>query len=177
MPSLQEFYLPRPPFRVISDSEVVQEHYVDCRRNGTSHSLAEMFAFRRGPALDTDTMWISERTARRDGNLGDETLLREAKAAGVNVRRAEYKSGLARYPGDPEAWVESKADCIRVAAKRGLTLEGGVNYTPPEIDEPAPLRKPYRVADDILSREVARRTLERGEPVDREQVAEECSGR
>jgi hypothetical protein len=84
-------------------------------------------------------------------SLAGKTLLAEAKAAGVNPRGKVYKGGLADFPGDPRAWVESRGDCIRLAEERGITLEGGINYKPPETVAPTDWSdKPYRVADDII---------------------------
>lgn len=150
MPSLARFLRPHPPFRIISLNPAVQDHYVQCRREGTGHRLAEMFALQAAPALETDTRWIDG----HDASVNPESyygsrVLEDARAAGVNTRRAVYKSGLARYAGDPEAWVESRADCVRRAEALGLELEGEINYKPPERDLPEP-KKEYRVAPDIV---------------------------
>jgi hypothetical protein len=109
-----------------------------------------MFAHQSGPALNTDTRWLSghDFTVNPD-ELEGATLLNEARAAGVSTRGKVYKGGLARFPGDPEAWVESRGDCVRRAEALGLTLEGSINYAPPE-PLGAPEDKPYRVADTIL---------------------------
>jgi len=117
----------------VSNQQEIQSHYEECREAGTSHRAAEMFAFQQGPSLQTDTRWMS---GQDNGHNG-----------------AVYKHQLARFPGDPQAWVRSRADCRAVAAKRGLTLEGSVNYKPPEHDAPSPLDEPYHVADSIVDRE------------------------
>lgn len=44
---------------------------------------------------------------------------------GVRGARGKYQAGLARYPGDPEAFVQSRADARRVADKRGLAIHHG----------------------------------------------------
>ena len=118
---------------VVSQVRAIQQHYEECRNVGTSHRAAEMFAFGSGPSLQTDTRWISGQDNGRNG--------------------AVYKHQLARYPGDPKAWVRSRADCRAIAAERGMTLEGSVNYKPPEHDVPNPLDEPYKVSDKIIDHE------------------------
>lgn len=57
-------------------------------------------------------------------------MLREARAAGINTTGKQYMGGLAdkRAHRDPEAWVDSTADIVRVARKRNLTVEGIVSH-------------------------------------------------
>ena len=59
-----------------------------------------------------------------------ERMLREAKAAGLSTAGKQYVGGLAdkRAHQDPEAWVDSTADIVRVAKKRNLTVEGIVSH-------------------------------------------------
>lgn len=58
------------------------------------------------------------------------TILREARAAGINVTGKVYMGGLAdqRAHRDPMAWVDSTADIKRVARARNLTVEGAVSH-------------------------------------------------
>jgi len=155
MPSVEDYYRPHPPFKIISDIPEVQALYVESKRKGTAHALAEMFAFQAAPALKTATRWIAghERTIK-DGmpEIVRKRMMDSAKAAGVTCDGSVYKSQLAAYPGDPHAWVSSEEDCKRVAEKRGLKLEGGINYTPPAYhEEPiSDVRKPYHVAPDLV---------------------------
>jgi hypothetical protein len=57
-------------------------------------------------------------------------IIREAAAAGINTNGKQYCAGLAdkRAYCDPEAWIDSTADIVRVARKRNLTVEGIVNH-------------------------------------------------
>ena len=118
-----------------------------------------MFAFGRGPSLQTDTRWIAGQDAGRQfaGDTRTEAMgdyyRKVAASEGVSVDGAVYKSQLASYPGDPKAWVRSRADCRAVAAERGMTLEGSVNYKPPEHDAPNPLDEPYQVSEKIVDHE------------------------
>jgi hypothetical protein len=59
-----------------------------------------------------------------------EHMLREAREAGISTAGKQYVGGLAdkRAHKDPEAWVDSTADIVRVARKRNLTVEGIVSH-------------------------------------------------
>lgn len=59
-----------------------------------------------------------------------EHMLREAREAGISTSGKQYVGGLAdkRAHKDPEAWVDSTADIVRVARKRNLTVEGIVSH-------------------------------------------------
>lgn len=85
--------------------------------------------------------------------LSAQWMVREAKAAGINISGKYYCGGLADKRGwkDPEAWVSSSDDVLRVAQKRRLHVQGALNYDPGPA---APKRKV--MSDTILSREVAK---------------------
>lgn len=57
-------------------------------------------------------------------------ILREASAAGISTHGKQYCAGLAdkRAYCDPEAWVDSTADIVRVARNRNLSVEGIVSH-------------------------------------------------
>lgn len=59
-----------------------------------------------------------------------ERMLREARQAGISTAGKQYVGGLAdkRAWTDPEAWIDSTADILRVARKRNLTVEGIVSH-------------------------------------------------
>jgi hypothetical protein len=69
---------------------------------------------------------------------------------GVSVVGKKYLSSLARFPGDPEAWVSGRGDAQRVLEKRGWASEGMVNV---KMREPEGEPKEAHVAEDILERE------------------------
>jgi hypothetical protein len=56
----------------------------------------------------------------------------EAKKAGINISGKHYVGGLADSRGwrDPEAWVSSNDDILKIAHKRRLSVSGTVNYDP-----------------------------------------------
>jgi hypothetical protein len=57
-------------------------------------------------------------------------ILREAAAVGINTNGKQYCAGLAdkRAYCDPEAWIDSTSDIVRVARKRNLSVEGIVTH-------------------------------------------------
>ena len=77
----------------------------------------------------------------------------KARAAGVNINGKRYCGGLATKMHDPMAWVSSRADVKRVAEARGLGIEGTVTCKAPEVEH---IEKPYKVADNLVEREVSR---------------------
>lgn len=168
---------------VISAEASVQAHYEACRKNGCTHELAEMLATRSFPGTKgTDRAFMEGR--HRDGSqfeglpdiVGKE-YVRKALAAGVNPAGKYYSGTLARFPGDPRAWIDGLDDARRVAKERGVGLSGAINVKTPEGCEsrdPAP----YRVADDIVQRHVANRVADEPALADRrEDLAAELSTR
>lgn len=79
--------------------------YCRCRTNGQSHNMGIVLASRQAPG----------------SNRADERVL----ARGVN---GKYQSGLARYPGDPQAYVTSvtgpHSDFARKLDEQGKVLVG-----------------------------------------------------
>jgi hypothetical protein len=73
-----------------------------------------------------------------------------------------YLRGMARYPGDPEAWVSSRGDVARLAASRGWGVSGMVDVKRREV-EPAP---DVAVAADIVADYAQELIGERGMSVD-----------
>lgn len=93
---------------------------------GNTHSFALMCATQCPPGgVFADERW----------RLSD-----ESKSFRRNVPPGKYQTGLARYPGDPQAFVSSRSEAKKVAAKRGLT----VTDRPANHDSPAQFvrRKP-----------------------------------
>ncbi len=133
--------------------------YLTMRHAGESHRMAEMLATGKFPGTKgTDRAFMQGR--HLDGSqfeglpdiVGKDYVAR-AVAAGVNPAGKYYSGPLARYPGDPRAWVDSLHDVRRIAAERGLNVSGAVSITPPE-----PVgadHAPYRVAPEIVREHVA----------------------
>lgn len=105
-------------------------------------------------AVVSDTsLFTEDRLDQLPGGQG-ETLIgkhyrKMASAAGVTTRGKQYIGGLARYPGDPEAWVGSRGDMIRVAKKNNFAVDGIVKVK----NEPEPPR-PRGISETIVKRYV-----------------------
>lgn len=144
---------------IVSDVPEIQAFYEGMRAAGERHNTAEMCALRRGPRLDTDTSFLAAFDTHRcpfaENDIGQqqrETYRREARKAGVNPEGKAYISQLEEYPGDPAAWVGSKADIARVCRERGWGCRGAVNVAAPQHEV---AHQPYRVAPDIIDRRAA----------------------
>jgi len=151
-------------FPLISFEPSVQAFYEQMRREGTSHTLAEMFALQQPPeTAGTDTAFNQ---GRCNGNQFEKTpwmgdyYKREAVRAGVDTTGKTYLSGLARYPGDPQAWVSDTGDVRRVCEGRGWGCRGAVNV---RAQEPTSDHADTPVADDIAEDHVA--AITRGQEV------------
>lgn len=108
-------------------------HYWDCRLAGSSPKLAEMFALSQAPQSFTDVEFLRGRHDNSQlfgkGKMGEamgERMKRVAEDGGQNVKGKTYCGSLARFPGDPEAWVSGRSDVERVVRERGWRCEGDV---------------------------------------------------
>jgi hypothetical protein len=116
-------------FAIIDGTPEQQDAYDEMRRNGESHKLAEMLALQRTPGAVTDSTFLAGHVNGNqfadDPNAGAR-YKREAEAAGVSTTGKVYLSQLAKYPGDPKAWVSSRGDVARVCKERGWACSGAV---------------------------------------------------
>ena len=139
---------------VISRNPEVQARYEEMRRNGESHAMAEMLATRSFPGLRTDSEFNK---GRCNGNQFEETpwlgdyYRARAEEAGVSVTGKYYQSTLARFPGDPEAWVGGRGDVEKICLQRGWGCEGSVQV---DVGERPPIPD-VPLAEDLIQREVA----------------------
>lgn len=139
-----------------SENETVQRHYVDCLANGCSKKLAGMLAARKPPAINGDPTLLR---GHLDGNefTTEHDYLRYrsvAERGGVSVRGKRYMTGLARFPGDPQAWISDASDVRKICREKNLNCEGVVRHKAREPEEgPKP---DVQIADDIVAEEVDR---------------------
>lgn len=86
-----------------------------------------------------------------------DAMVREAKAAGINISGKFYMSGLAdkRGPRDPAAWVDSAADIRSVARARNLTVRGIVEHQ----GEPMPPPKAKPLSEKLTREMMAKERL------------------
>jgi hypothetical protein len=132
------------------------DHYLTCRDNGCSRSMALMLATRSFPGIRTDSIFNEGRFSGQDQFIDCPAkgawLRRQAEEAGVSTTGKYYLSGLAEYPGDPTAWVDSMSDVRRVAREKNLAIREG--YLTQKAVEREPMAD-VEIADDIIDNEVA----------------------
>lgn len=140
----------------ISDDPRIQAHYEKCLAEGTSHALAEMFAFAQPPGANDDTTWM--KAQGHNEFLGDfpkpvrDRYMKDWKAAGISYEGAAYVGELAEFPGDPQALVRGKGDIRKIAEKRGMGYnDGTINVPVDNGREPVATPSDTKcVADDIV---------------------------
>lgn len=122
--------------------------YVECIENGCNDKLADMLASQQGPGLLTDTVFMSDRW---DGGITDLKTRVEykkiAEKAGVNAEGKQYIGGLARFPGDPSAWVDNTAQVKQTCEERDWNCEGAVS-----VHSSVEKRVPRKIAGNIADR-------------------------
>lgn len=136
--------------------------YLRLRREGQSHRFAEMIAFQAGPSLRTDvSLFKGVGTVgtqfNEDHPRGKKLLdfyVGQAKKHGHTPQITDmYQPGLARFPGDPEAWVPASGGrgyIKRLCEKRGWGCEGMVDVKAREPDgDPWAVKK--SLAEDIVT--------------------------
>lgn len=131
------------PFDIQDASPAVQKLFVELVEKGNSPRFAEMLALQSPPGVrGTDRAFMQGRYNNQQLNempkRQAEWLAREARKAGISIEGKYYCGGIAdrRRWKDPEAWVGGVDDIKRVAQKRRLHLQGGIEYTPPEMPPP-----------------------------------------
>lgn len=163
--TLEEIVLP-----FVSRDATVQLRYEKMRLLGQSHKMAEVLATRSFPGVKTDAVFNEGRFSGDSGKLGVKELWlqAEAKKHGVSTTGKWYCSGLASFPGDPTAWVDSRGDVMRVAREKNMTVRGYVEHQGHETDPGGDIP----IADDLLGDEVAE-VVDANPGADANQVREE----
>lgn len=117
----------------------------------------------QGPQLSTDDTFFhgwqnaGGRQFENDHPLVKYEYLEKAKAAGVTTQGRVYQHGLARFPGDPEAWVGSRGEMKEVLERRGYGCERlGVKAKEATSD----VQRVGELADDIVCERVSERLAE-----------------
>ena len=108
------------------------------------------------PSANTDREFLhgqcNGNQFERQPDLGD-FYKRQCERRGGTTKGRKYLSQLARFPGDPEAFVSGRGDVQKVLEQRGWGAEGSVKATRREPKEPKPA---VGVADKIVDRETVR---------------------
>lgn len=78
----------------------------------------------------------NSRSGIRDGTLVGDRFQQMAREAGVVTRGKQYMGGLARFPGDPQAWVSTRGEIRKIAEKRNLNVDGIVKHKAEQAPPP-----------------------------------------
>lgn len=141
--------------------------YVLSRRNGQSHRFAEMVSMQRPPRPNTDDVQLAGIPRVRDqyNHPYMRDILAIVKRQGFTPPAdAIYHSGLARFPGDREAFVtpEMGRGYIRTLCdRRGWAAEGDLEIAARQ-SERDPLESAPQLAEDLIQRATA--TVVRRDP-------------
>jgi hypothetical protein len=141
-------------FPVVSLKKAVQDHYESMRLSGESHNIADMLAHKTFAGVKSDAVFNEGKFSGQ--STGECTahgvwLRSQAAAAGVSTNGKWYCSGLASFPGDPTAWVDSRGDVLRIAEAKNMTTHGYVEHSAYETDGGDDIE----IADGIIEDEVA----------------------
>ncbi len=153
---------PKLPPEIQGASKEVRKHYLKVLALGHGERWALLCALQQPPGTKGTDRAFQE--GRLDGNWLDDLpprqakrIVREAKAAGINISGKQYMSGLANKLGhcDPAAWVGDVGDLKRVAKERNLTVRGIVDI---DGHEEAPVRRDInpRLAKELAKQEMAK---------------------
>lgn len=114
--------------------------------------LTEMLVARTPPGGKTEDGALMEGFSRGQQfestpEIGDAYVaLTRQQDPNFNPKGKVYQNTLARFPGDPRAWVESAADVKRAAQLNNMVVRGAVNCEGPDVGPSAPTQ----IADDIV---------------------------
>lgn len=148
------------PASIALAGKEVQQRYLRMRSDGQTVKFAEMCALQQPPGLrGTDRAFMEGRLNQQwlDNMPKDhaQKMLREARAAGINVSGRYYMAGLADKRGhlDPAAWVDSAQDIKRVARERNLTVTGIVEHKGTPMPPPKQKRLSARLTREMMAYE------------------------
>ena len=123
--------------------------------------LAYVLATHSPPGLKGTDRAFMQRSDQDDGLVGDfATMYREnyKKATGSLPHGKRYMSTLARFPGDPRAFVSSQGEVLEICRKENWNWHGTNEHKAHDV--PPPPEKPYEVAPDLVDKKIARLTRE-----------------
>ena len=153
---------PFMPPEIANAAPEVQHHYLKMIADGQTERFAVMCSLQQPPGTrGTDRAF---QQGRLDGNWLDDLpkyqarrIVREAKAAGIDITGKQYMSGLANKLGhcDPKAWVSDISDIKRVAKERNLQVRGIVDIDARE-EEPVRVDLNPRIAKELAKKEIAK---------------------
>jgi len=126
--------------------------------------LCDMFQSQTPPQSRSDREFLmgSANGSQFEKNpaMGD-YYAKKAKKAGVSLAGKVYKHSLARYAGDPRAWVSDRGDVKRICEQEGWGCNGAVQNKLREQEPP----KPVDIAPHLLKKYVKQELKKEGGPV------------
>lgn len=163
------------PPDIAAASAEVRKHYRSMIEQGMTPRWAEMCALQQPPGTrGTDRAFMEGRYANEWMSVQPKhvtaRMIREARASGITTSGKFFMGGIADRRGhcDPEAWVDSTADILRVAKKRDLEVHGIVDYVPPQKGPPKEIDINPRILNEHVRKEMkANPKLSRGEAVEK----------
>ena len=136
--------------------------YVRMRNEGQTHSMAAMCATQKAPKAMSDRELFSG-IGRLDQQYEPryiEEIVYNARVNGYNPNPNDmYMQNLARFPGDPEAFVPptgGRGHIKKVCEDRGLPCEGAVNVKGRDPKPPEPTRLAADLAEGIVKKRIQR---------------------
>lgn len=139
---------------IISNNPVIQKRYEEMIAQGTSPTLAEMFACQQPPRGKDNTSWLAQQSrAIGGGDLAPPVRAHHeamARAAGVSIEGKVFMPGLCRQnmPGDPNAWCADHSEYKRKLEDRGDGWSDGTQSVRARND--MPLNPDIEVAPDLV---------------------------
>ena len=147
-------------YQAVSDNMVIPAAYEWLRNKGESHRMAEMLAFQEAPRANTDREFFEgigtlDKQFDYDGKM-HEGVVKLAMKHGYKPNNNDvYLSSLARFPGDPEAFISpsgGRGQIKDTCERRGWECHGTVKTKRREPEE-APKKK--SLGEDIVRRTMA----------------------
>lgn len=138
--------------------------YVKMRREGTGHRFSEMVATQAGPVVSTDDTFFAGMGTLYDQFQSQKHLNRFVKAArakGYNPSPNDvYMPGLARFKGDPEAWVsraQGRGYIRKLLESRGYRCNANLSNIEAcePTDDPLAPKNCKPLGEDIIRRRIA----------------------
>lgn len=120
---------------VVFDPPLPEEYVRSCESRMQDALTSQAF-----PGLNTDTTFLANRGTLEQQFEGDkdalEKTVKKAQQHGYKPKHTDvYLSGLARFPGDPQAFVggnDAKGHIAKLCKDRGIGCRGSVNVPEPE---------------------------------------------
>lgn len=132
-----------------------RKRYIDMVQKGLTPKFAEMLALQSPPGVKTDSTYFNN--GRDVAHMVEQEpdyalpVLKKAKSLGYKPRASDvYEPGLAKFPGDPAAFVPAtggRAHIRKVLERRGWGASGTVT-TRSRAPDRDPLENTAPAADD-----------------------------